>query len=1635
MQHSPVATAPLPLTFLRSLEADLRALCADARKKNPALKQAAERVILLLKEADDHQSQAHAADQAAAVFCTACEAPEPSPLPSSSAALQLKVSLRAVACLHRLITHRTLTSHTLPHVLDALQRLSSPCFDDNVTLKVLQSLLSLLTVRSYTRALSEHHLSRAFSMLFQLQSVRNQTKPNAASTALSAISQFSAHSSSAAEKGIIEQTAKAAFRQVSSDLFAAAADATVRTAVERHAASGQFIPLAAFPSEATAAFSLFLDLCHAISAEDCEWLSTAAANASQPLDITLALEVIDDSLATNISLFGGQPVFSELVLARLCPVVHKLLHTTNHRTVFKSLLSLVVTLVRNYWSSLRPDAETFCHALTNMARLPAHETDSHTTARLDSWSTIYAIEALRCIFRSTLNESSPLIDFTRTFDLAQGEGKCVSAIIALLNDHISLTDMHEMQLLPAPPITATMKPFAKLIANTPDFIVSIAIGLHIEIVKAAEEAVRNQLFDVTAVLLPEEVTANIVTKLGKLLQKKASPRNLANLTSSEQDAQMNAFRSMLDCIAKIAVVSDACKFDHLRETAITTLCSACAQSARSKPSANEVALAGTQLQQLFKTLFEVASQCKTSLGRAWVPVIDALDHLDTLNEKRSTSTDRDTKAFSSSAKGLDEKIRALMSSTSELPWDSCHDLISALVRCSRQSVAQLGKKGNGDDSSRLSSDASGSVRLFGIVGAEIAILSALKRTNSGEASVPSALWQLFTGHLTSICVDATLQSLRAFALASLTKIACGALDDDCNIVIAHERIVRPFLDLLSSPFADVHSGTLSSVYSILETHGEHLKGDAAWRIILQILSIATGTNGGGKGDRYREPNEKELQNGNGAPENFESSPETVSDGFKLVQFIADDFLSSITKSSFPVWLDLLGLCSSQMHDMNVALTSIGLLWRTADFIAKVGEVGKDDDLWVALFQVLKEVSMDERPEIRNCAVKTLTGALSAHSSRLSAVAWNGCVEKALLPLLEEVMQGGSASTAEDSPALAKSRSDVQLLLHHSRDTPRKQWNETRVLALAGVAKLLRTAMPRLSVLKDENNRPLFMMLTDGGTGGLWRKMLRAAGVAAASRDGEVAVAGVSALLELLNAAGLVVERPSASAPELSVSHADRASSLSKPSASSFWIPSFAATPDGDERNTSDEDPEETKRVGTVSLWEAVWCALREATGGGQLVKNEDSQKSDEKKLEVVDERALRILSEGLISARKRLADKFTPSSSRVLVEVLMVLSLGRQTTEAVRSAGAAEGVSKVQDVTLQGLEELSFGNDEASWSALIEGMLGIVLREDISRGSRHDLSTRILRLLSRMYQSNETPAAVKASQTANVLRVLGKLMVGSSSQTTQAKNIITIGENGGVNKREKDEENSEPLWIQATEVVIVAMKQGSEERGTCSNNEIWQEFGRLVMDMLFTERKRGYAKNFSTVERERREANDMRLVECVKDGLSRMGSSTSATTKQGLVRILARGAQEGQSRGRPRFVRGCQKRLFQLADGAEENKTHAIIKEECGKCVVETCSRVLGQYNADGHRAGKCPLPAGRRAEAVFLLQQLRKMKRTDGWAQHLTCLYARLCECVDSRDEAVRWLAKEVLDESAPVTQATESNKGGVFRKTEVRV
>ena len=56
----------------------------------------------------------------------------------------------------------------------------------------------------------------------------------------------------------------------------------------------------------------------------------------------------------------------------------------------------------------------------------------------------------------------------------------------------------------------------------------------------------------------------------------------------------------------------------------------------------------------------------------------------------------------------------------------------------------------------------------------------------------------------------------------------------------------------------------------------------------------------------------------------------------------------------------------------------------------------------------------------------------------------------LFPLLDKVKKLSSSASDNKDP------SGENILIHHSRDTAEKQWAETRVLTLAGVARVFNT---------------------------------------------------------------------------------------------------------------------------------------------------------------------------------------------------------------------------------------------------------------------------------------------------------------------------------------------------------------------------------------------------------------------------------------------------------------------------------------------------------------------------------------------------------------------------------------------------
>lgn len=258
--------------------------------------------------------------------------------------------------------------------------------------------------------------------------------------------------------------------------------------------------------------------------------------------------------------------------------------------------------------------------------------------------------------------------------------------------------------------------------------------------------------------------------------------------------------------------------------------------------------------------------------------------------------------------------------------------------------------------------------------------------------------------------------------------------------------------------------------------------------------------------------------------------------FQCLQVIVSDYVSQIDCECVILIIAAIVKFACQMHDLNVSLTAIGLLWNVADYLhqnkklIQESKVSKQDNfvnehdapnlapfiydyvkqadlelyesIWMALFAKLLDICIDSRPAIRKSACQTLFATITTHGEMLDQRAWHCIIWQILFPLLHQVrtrssiavdvsprqiapsslssmyaesLSGGIGGGGTDEVDSLNSGCE-SLVLHHSRNTAQKQWAETQVLALTGVTKVFIVKRERL--IKMENFSKAWDVLVD-----------------------------------------------------------------------------------------------------------------------------------------------------------------------------------------------------------------------------------------------------------------------------------------------------------------------------------------------------------------------------------------------------------------------------------------------------------------------------------------------------------------------------------------------------------------------------
>ncbi|VAH64550.1 unnamed protein product [Triticum turgidum subsp. durum] len=140
------------MAFMAALEADLRALSAEARRRHPAVKDAAEHATLKLRSLSNPREIAQKGD-ILRIFLMACSVKS------------VKLSVIGLSCLQKLISHDAVASSALKEILATL-RDHSEMPDESLQLKTLQTML--IVFQSHLRPESEEDMSQALGICLHL---------------------------------------------------------------------------------------------------------------------------------------------------------------------------------------------------------------------------------------------------------------------------------------------------------------------------------------------------------------------------------------------------------------------------------------------------------------------------------------------------------------------------------------------------------------------------------------------------------------------------------------------------------------------------------------------------------------------------------------------------------------------------------------------------------------------------------------------------------------------------------------------------------------------------------------------------------------------------------------------------------------------------------------------------------------------------------------------------------------------------------------------------------------------------------------------------------------------------------------------------------------------------------------------------------------------------------------------------------------------------------------------------------------------------------------------------------------------------------------------------------------------------
>uniref|UniRef100_A0A667GXR8 Protein MON2 homolog n=1 Tax=Lynx canadensis TaxID=61383 RepID=A0A667GXR8_LYNCA len=1628
--NSPEAVKKL----LENMQSDLRALSLECKKKFPPVKEAAESGIIKVKTIAARNTEILAAlkensSEVVQPFLMGCGTKEP------------KITQLCLAAIQRLMSHEVVSETAAGNIINMLWQLMENSLEE---LKLLQTVLVLLTTNTVVH---DEALSKAIVLCFRL----HFTKDN-----------------------ITNNTAAATVRQVVTVVFErmVAEDERHRDIIEQPVlvqGNSNRRCVSTLKPCAKDAYMLFQDLCQLVNADAPYWLV-----GMTEMTRTFGLELLESVLNDFPQVFLQHQEFSFLLKERVCPLVIKLFSPNikfrqgsssssspapvekPYFPICMRLLRVVSVLIKQFYSLLVTECEIFLSLLVKFL-----------DADKPQWLRAVAVESIHrlCV------QPQLLRSFCQSYDMKQHSTKVFRDIVNALGSFIQSLFLVPptgnpattnqagnnnsggpvstpansgmlgigggVTLLPAfeyrgtwiPILTITVQGSAKATylemldkvepPTIPEgYAMSVAFHCLLDLVRGITSMIEGELGEVETECQTTTEAASSPTQ--------SSERQESQSTSDQMDKEIVSravWEEMVNAcwcglLAALSLLLDASTDEAATENIL-------------KAELTMAALCGRLGLVTSRDAF-ITAICKGSLPPHYALTVLNTTTAATLSNKSYSIQGQSVMMISPSSESHQQVVAVgqplavqpqgtvmvlttavmtdlpvisnilsrLFESSQYLDDVSLHHLINAL--CSLSLEAMDMAYGNNKEPS-----------LFAV--------AKLLETGLVNMHRIEILWRPLTGHLLEVCQHPNSR-MREWGAEALTSLIKAGLTFSHDPPLSQNQrlqllLLNPLKEMSSINHPDIRLKQLECVLQILQSQGDSL--GPGWPLVLGVMGA--------------------IRNDQG-----ESLIRTA---FQCLQLVVTDFLPTMPCTCLQIVVDVAGSFGLHNQELNISLTSIGLLWNISDYFFQRGEtiekeLNKEeaaqqkqaeekgvvlnrpfhpappfDCLWLCLYAKLGELCVDPRPAVRKSAGQTLFSTIGAHGTLLQHSTWHTVIWKVLFHLLDRVRE---SSTTADKEKIESGGGNI--LIHHSRDTAEKQWAETWVLTLAGVARIFNTRRYLLQPLGDFSRA--------------WDVLLDHIQSAALSKNNEVSLAALKSFQEILQIVSPVrdSDKPE-TPPAVNVPVPVLLGSISGPGLSRPFVRTDSI---GEKlgRYNSSEPPIVTDELEDLNLWWAAWNTWYRI--GSESTK---PPVTFDKLTFIPSQPFLTALTQIFPALYQHIKAGFSMGDLQKLGVTLhsaVSVPISSDASPFILPSYTEAVLTSLQEAVLTALDVLQKAicvgpeNMQIMYPAIFDQLLAFV--EFSCKPPQYgQLETK--HIANAKYNQAEWVALNYVPFAERSLEVVVDLYQKTACHkaVVNEKVLQNIIKTLRVPLSLKYSCPSESTWKLAVssllKVLSIGLPVARQHASSGKFDSMWPELANTFEDFLFT--KSIPPDNLSIQEFQRNESIDVEVVQLISTEILPYANFIPKEFVGQIMTMLNKGSIHSQSssfteaeidiRLREEFSKMCFETLLQFSfSNKVTTPQEGYISRMALSVLLKRSQDVLHRYIEDERLSGKCPLPRQQVTEIIFVLKAVStlidSLKKTqpenvDGntWAQ-VIALYPTLVECITCSSAEVCSALKEAL-------------------------